>query len=101
MISLDRLAATVLLLEPGEEDLDDARVELLARALAQLIAGDLDRQRAPVDAVAGHRLVRVGHRQDACLERDLVAGQARGITAAVRALVVRAHPRGDVLELRP
>src|SRR5207248_2183856 len=55
--------------------------------------------RLAIDAVARHRLVRVGHREDPGLERDLVLDQLARIAPAVWALVVREDPAADVVEL--
>ena len=99
MVRLDSLAMLVAFLEPAEQRLDHTRVELRARALAQLLARDLGAGRAPVDAVARHRLVSVRNREDARLERNLVATQAKRIAAAVRALVVRADPGRHILHV--
>ena len=54
-----------------------------------------------VHAVGGHRLERVGDGEDPRLERDLVAGEAGRVAAAVGALVVREHPRGEIVQVRP
>ena len=48
--------------------------------------------REAIGPVGGHRLEGVGDKDDARLERDLLAGEAVGIAAAVEALVVVAHP---------
>ena len=50
-------------------------------------------------AVGGHRLVGVGDREDARLERDRLAGEARRVSAPVDALVVGEHPVADVAQV--
>ena len=56
--------------------------------------------RSPVGPVRGHRGVRVGHREDLPLERDLVIAQPARIAAAVGALVVGQDPLAHPAELR-
>ena len=63
-----------------------------ARAAASPRAG-------AVAAVGGHRLVGVGHGEDARLERDLVPAQAARVAEAVGALVVSEDPLAQVGEL--
>jgi hypothetical protein len=57
-------------------------------------------QRGAVAAVVDHRVVGVGAADDPRLERDVVAGDAVGVAAAVPPLVGRAHRRAEVLEAR-
>ena len=56
--------------------------------------------RGAVGAVAGERVERVGEREHAGRERDLLAGQAVRVAAAVPALVVVADQRPRGLEER-
>ena len=49
-----------------------------------------------VRAGARHRLVGVGHREDARLERNLLAAEAERVAAAVQPLVVGEDPLGNV-----
>ena len=64
--------------------------ELLAGPAKKLLARLLGSDRHPVDAVAGHRLVRVSDGQDRRLEWDLVGGKALRIAGAIRTLVMSA-----------
>src|SRR6266540_3840486 len=77
------------------EGRDYARVELRARAAPQLCERRVCRTLGPVDAIRRHRVVGVGHEDDAGPERDLVALQAVGIAGAVPALMVVQHQVGD------
>ena len=81
-----------------EEDLDDARVELRAGGLAQAAARLLDREPLAVRPVGRHRVVGVADEDDAGLERDLLAGEAVGVAAAVPVLVAVADDLADLLE---
>ena len=78
-----RLKRRLRAVEDALEDRHDLGVELRAGAAAQLGARLLERERPPVRAVGGHRLVGVGDGEDAGLDRDRVAGQAVRIAAAV------------------
>ena len=51
---------------------------------------------APVQAGRGERVEGVRDGNDARAEWDLIAGETLGIAAAVEALVVVAHDRGDL-----
>jgi hypothetical protein len=56
----------------------------------------LERERGAIDARGGHRLERVGDREDAALERGVGAGEVLGVAVAVPALVETVHPLGDL-----
>src|SRR5204862_1285571 len=86
-------------LERAQQGLDDVGVELRARAALELAPRGLGADPLPVYAVAGHRLVRVRHGEDARLERNLVVSQPAGIAAAVGTLVMGEDPAPDVVEL--
>ena len=73
----------------------DVGIELRVGAALDLGDRDLVRERAAVGAVAGHRVVGVGDRDDARHERDVVALRAERIAAAVPALVVQVHARDE------
>src|SRR3989442_15218743 len=60
--------------EPGH-GADRLRVELRARVGLELVDRLMRILRLPVDARAGHRLKRVGHVEDAALDRDLGAAE--------------------------
>ena len=83
-------------LDDAREDLDDLRVELRAALAEQLGQRDLVRQRLAVGAVGTHRVPGVAAGDDPRLERDLLAGEAVRVAAAVPALVVRADDQTDV-----
>src|SRR5690606_7582420 len=68
-----------------DEGVDDARVELGAGAAAQLDDRLGARASGAIRALGDERVVRLRHAQDAALERDLLAGEARGVTGAVPA----------------
>lgn len=84
--------------EDGEEGVDDGGVELRAPAALEFGAGCVVPECLAVDTVGGHRLVRVGHRQDPCLQRHLLAREPERIAAAVRALVMGEDPVPHVVE---
>src|SRR5438874_13621350 len=73
------------------EDLDDPRVELASRLLDDLGRRLFPAPRAPVGAIARHRIQRVGDREDACAERYLRLAEPVRIAAPVPALVVMAN----------
>src|SRR5689334_22652351 len=73
-----------------EEQLDQPRVEVAPRLGAQLLAGRLDGPRGLVRPVGDQRVEHVADRADAPGERDRLAREAGGVTAAVPALVVGA-----------
>ena len=79
--------------EQREEDLGDARIELRSRAAVDLGQRFVPRQRAPVGAVARHRVERVGDGEHARLERDLLPRLAGRVTGAIPTLVVVEHVR--------
>ena len=85
----------------GDERFDAHGIELGPRALLQLEECLALADSSPVRAVLAHREVRVGNRHDSRGERDLLAGQAAWIPAAVPALVVPGHHLGDVRVDRP
>ena len=73
----------------------------MARALlAHHLDGVLERERGAVDAVAGERVEDVGDRDDAPLDRDLLAGEAARVAAAVPLLVVAERDRRGHVEDR-
>ena len=82
--------------EDADERLDQLRVELRAAAAAQLRDALLVRERRPVHAARRHGVVGVDQAEQPGDERDLLAGQAVGVAAAVVALVMVAHA-GHVL----
>src|SRR5262245_24493504 len=86
--------------ERHEEGFHDVRIELRAGAVAKLLLRGVVAERGAIGAVGGHRFVRVGNGEDPRLERDRLARQVMGITAAVDPLVVRQHPGADVAQVR-
>src|SRR5689334_5922552 len=68
----------------------DTRAELLAGAGSDLVERLVEGPGPAVGPVRRHRVERVGHRQDAGGERDLLTGEAVGVAAAVEALVMAA-----------
>ena len=75
-----------------EERVHDLGIEVRARAAAQLVEGLGRGPREPVGAVRGHRIEGVHHRDDAGLQRDLVAAEtSRGNRTPSMPLVMRAH----------
>ena len=85
-------------LDAGDEGVDHVRVELGAGVAAQLGERLRVRQRAPVRAVGYERVPGVAGEHDARGERDLLAGDAVRVAAAVPALVLvadRVRHRGE------
>src|SRR5438128_7015873 len=83
-----------LALQRERERLYHPRVELAARAVAQLGQGRLVVEPRGIGPSAGHRIKRVAHRDDARAERDLLTGEPIWVAATVPALVRGAHQRG-------
>jgi hypothetical protein len=81
-----------------EQRLDDARVELGARAAAQLGLGRRVAEPLAVRPVGDERVVRVAGQDDARGERDVLAGEPVRVAAAVPALVLVADRRGHVAQ---
>src|SRR5215211_1967695 len=79
-----------------EQRAHDVRVELVARAPLKLLPRRRRAHALAVGAVARHGVVGVASEDDAGPERDLLAGEAIRIAAAVPALVGVAHERQDV-----
>src|SRR3954465_4182183 len=79
-----------LALEAGVQRRDDARAELGAGLAIDLREGVAERPTGPGGPGGGHGIERVGDRQDAGGQRDLLAGQTVRIAAAREALVVAA-----------
>jgi len=77
-----------MLFGDGGEDFDDFGVELRAGAAANFFAGVGHRQSAAVGAVTDHGVERVGDRENAGAEGNLVAFQAARIAGAVVELLV-------------
>ena len=80
------------------EHLDELGVELDAGLAAQLVDRGLVRDRGAVRPAGDHRLVGVDDRHDPRPDRDLAAGEAVGIAAAVVPLVVVEHDRRRVAQ---
>src|SRR3990170_4361481 len=94
-----RLAVQDLARKP-DEDRHHIGVELDPRVLLQLADRDLVAERClAVRAGGGHRLIGIGHTQDAGTERDVQRLDAIGIAGAVEPLVVGLDQRGLVVQL--
>jgi hypothetical protein len=76
------------------------RVELNSGVGVELRQGLADRNRRAIGPVGRHRLEGVGDKDDARLQRDLVAAESMRIAASVDVLMVVEHPPGFFLELR-
>ena len=74
---------------------DDHRVELVARAAAELLERGRGRQRLAVGARRGHGVVGDADGDHARAERDRLADQPVGVAGAVEALVAGAHEARD------
>ena len=74
------------------------RVELRAGAALDFVDRDLVREAPAVGAIAGHRVVGVGDRDDARDDGDVVPLQAERIAATVPPLVVQVHAGDQRLE---
>ena len=86
----------------AQEGGDHLGIELRADAAPQLGQALAVAERRPVGPPARHGVVAVDHAHGAGDQRDLVAGQAVGVAAAVEALVVVAHAGHQLLvEQRP
>ena len=72
----------------SEQRVDDAAVPLLAPALVEEVIDLHGREPLAVMAIAGHGIKRVGHRDNACFERNLLAGEAVGISRSIHPLMV-------------
>ena len=77
------------------ERVDDQRIELVTRAARELLERGRGRQRLAIGPRGRHGVVGDADRDHAGAERDLLAGDAVRIAAAVVALVARAHEAGD------
>ncbi len=84
----------------GAEDVDHLRIELGAGVVAQLMKGLGVGQCRAVGPVVDHGVVRIGDRDDARADRDLVALQAVRVAASVEALVVVEHHRDGLAQAR-
>src|ERR1700676_2019428 len=73
----------------GEENFDDARIELPARKPANFIAGCGNRQRFTVWAIGDHRVECICHREYSRAHRNLLATQTARVTRPVKTLLVR------------
>ncbi len=71
------------------ERLDDLRIELRAVLGEDLVGRMLPIEGAPIRAVAGHRVERIGQREDAGTQRDFLTFEPARVSAAVPTLVVR------------
>ena len=81
----------------GQELPGDGRVELGARRRAHAVQRFVQHQGTTVGAVGGHRVERVGHRDDAGAQRDVLGLQSVRIAGPVPALMVMADDRQDRL----
>ncbi len=52
-----------------------------------------------IQAIAPHRIVRIGHRNDPCHQRNLCSLQTIGIAAPIERLVVASHARQNPFEI--
>ena len=77
---------------------DHRGVELRARAAVDLLARRCEAHRLAIGAVRGQRVERVGDREHARRERDLLALEAVRVAGAVPALVVVAHDQRRLVE---
>ena len=87
--------AQVAGVEQGDEDLDDARVELRPGDAAQLLDRLQRSRRRAVGVPCRDHVVDVGDGEDAGEDRDPLAAQAPEVPGPVQALVVREDDRGD------
>ena len=83
----------------SEESVNDGAVPLLAPALVEDVIDLHGREPPAVMAVAGHGIKRVGHRENTCFDRNLLAGEVVGISRSIQTLVVVADTGKDVAEL--
>ena len=76
-----------------KKHIDDLRIELVARLVAQRPRGLFLRQRRAVWAFGSHRIVGIGRRHDARSQGDLMAAQPVGVPFAVKSLVMMVDDR--------
>ena len=82
------------------ERIGELRIELRARAALDLADRHFVRERAPICAVTRHRVVRVGDRDNAADERNVLAGETARITAAIPPLVVTPAAVDETVQTR-
>src|SRR5690606_32144774 len=70
------------------EGLDDARLELQGEALLNLLDDLVEVEPWAPGLLTSHRVEGFCHHENSSFERDLLAGEAVGVTAAVEAFVV-------------
>src|SRR5262245_48167660 len=78
--------------ESVEERVDDTWIEVSARSFGNHIASFEQRHRLAIGAIAGDGVVDVGHRDDACFDRDILA-TGRVVAGRVEFVMVREHNR--------
>ena len=84
-------------MERGHEGVDDTRIEIRPRALQDDVLRIERRHGLAVRPIARQRVVHIGHRDDARLERNLLA--ACGVIAGtVELVVVGKHDRNDATQ---
>ena len=83
----------------AQERVGQSGIELRARAAANFHQRDFQRQRLAIRAAGSHRVKAIGQTDQPAHERDIFAGEIRGITLAVITLVVMQHAGDDVLDL--
>ena len=84
----------------GDDRLDDARIPLRTRVFAEDGDCTFVSHALSVLAGVGHRVVRVAHCDDACLEGDLLSGELVWVAVAVGPFMVRPYDGRDGDEVR-
>src|SRR5437867_173147 len=90
--------AYLLALEDGEERRDDLRIELLRTGAQQLRDRVRRIEMRPMMTILRHRIVRVGHGDDAARERNRRSRQLQRVAIAAEPLVRRVHDRSGLGE---
>src|SRR5665213_132577 len=83
-----------------EERPHDHGIELRARAASEFLSRPRRTCRPLVRARRGHHLEGVGHGDDACAERDLLASQTVGISRSIMLLMVLGNREAPLAEPR-
>lgn len=88
----------LLAFDQHKQRVDDPRVPLGAAVLSEFPQNHIEWQARAIGPRTGHRVKRVGDRDDQRAERDLIAGQAIRIAFAIHALMMVADDIGKYLD---
>src|SRR5262245_18720503 len=85
-----------LLVQRGDEGVDDLRIELRACSFAKLCGGFINSAGPPIGTSGCDRIERVGDRDDPGQFRNFSTNEAHRVSAAIEALMV-VHDAGQCL----